>query len=255
MRKLTLLKVSPRSGSRKPLLASISSFLMLLSTFLLLGVATPVFGTSLTLATLLANQATQLVTGDKIFTNFRQFISFGTTDGTAGIATPHAPAATEILVSTDDPNANTYNPGPGIIFTDTWSVTAHQTIDTRITFDVLDRSGPYIHDVNLGSPAFGFNGDAQMHISETVTNLANGQLLAALLVDGAVGVISAHKDFATSVAGVTVSKDISLEGRNNGAVHLSGFTQNFSEVPEPGTWALLGLGLSGIAASRLRRRR
>jgi hypothetical protein len=87
-------------------------------------------------------------------------------------------------------------------------------------------------------------GTGRAVIAEDVTTGDGHDLLAAKLVylTGAGGDILDHKVFASPAATIHVGKDIALVGGADGTAQIYGFTQTFSQVPEPATMVLLCAG-------------
>lgn len=185
--------------------------------------------------------------GDKTFTNFRNFTSVA-----AGGA--DAPTAAQVFVSSDAGTCGTFEPGPGLLFQSAvWNVNAGGTIDTAFTFDVF-APGPLIHDAVLAFVSFDAQGGGEIHISESLFDSLNNSV-QNLSVDSLTGPTTDHHIFpgGLTYSKLTVNKDISLEGHTDGNATLSTFTQNFSEVPEPATLSMLGLGILLVGSYRPRR--
>jgi hypothetical protein len=85
-------------------------------------------------------------------------------------------------------------------------------------------------------------------------NCANGSWIALNAIHSAVAVVPfAHVVFDPVSVVDIVMKDIGVRGGVDGVATLSAVEQRFSQVPEPGTLALIGAGL--LALGVLRRKR
>ena len=137
-------------------------------------------------------------------------------------------------------------------------------MDIQITYDVATTSGaPIIHDVSMSFNATNAIANAKASVDEKVCagdiTSPCGSPVADIFVQrsqlGANTVVklSDHADFSSLQSSVTVFKDIGLFADKNGDVSFSILDQTFSQVPEPGSIALLGTALFGCAAV-LRRR-
>jgi hypothetical protein len=90
-------------------------------------------------------------------------------------------------------------------------------------------------------------------IGESIFNAANGALLGTLEVDGNSVVDTIQFG---DVQSILVQKDILINGGSLGA-GVSFVNQGFSSIgqhnggtPEPASWALLGIGMTGFLAFR-----
>lgn len=126
----------------------------------------------------------------------------------------------------------------GFEFQGGWSVIAGETEDSAIGYTV---SGNIVDALNLFS-GFGCTptgGDVT--VDETVSN---GQTLN---VGCTTGTSSVTKTFAAAST-LSVVKDIALTGGTSGTAQVSVVANGWSTAtPEPGTIALLGSGLMGLA--------
>jgi len=152
---------------------------------------------------------------------------------------------------------------PGLLFNAPWGVGAGQTQDSLIGFTVtVNPGGNLINDLSLYMFGAGVLGTGQVSVAETYcagdtfANLCahgtEGTLLAILNAN--TSILHASVTFANPVGIVDVRKDIELLGGADGSAALvSGVSNQFSEVPEPGSLMLLGSGVVGVAGM-LRRR-
>jgi len=186
---------------------------------------------------------------DKTFSNFHAFNNVNA-GGAVG------PTAAQVDISADPstcgPGASPLAvPGPGLLIQSAqWNVNANQSIDTAFSYDVTSSAGLSIHDADLILESFVADGGADIHITESLFGTAG--LITSLGVDTLTGPITDHHDFAP-VTFLTVNKDISLDGHAAGSASLSTFRQDFSQVPEPASLAIVGFGLIGLGWLRRRR--
>ena len=107
--------------------------------------------------------------------------------------------------------------------------------------------------VLVGNPTVNAGGNGQASVSETITSGHDilGPLLANLgIQQNPPGPLSASATFAPQTF-ITIDKDIEAIGGSTG-VSPSSVSQLFSSngVPEPGSLALLGIGMTGFLAFR-----
>jgi hypothetical protein len=165
-------------------------------------------------------------------------------------------------------NQITVNPintpfNPGFLFNAPWSAGANQTQDSLIGFTAhVNQGGNLIDDLSLYMFGAGVIGTGQVSVAETYcagdtfadlcAHGTEGTLLAIL--NSNISILHASVTFNTPVSIVDVRKDIELIGGGDGSASLvSGVSNQFSEVPEPGSLVLLGSGVVGVAGM-LRRR-
>jgi len=177
---------------------------------------------------------------DKIANNFSY--------STAGTNTIPASSITVNPITT--PN------NPGFLFNAPWGVQGSQTQDSLIGFTITDTSGPNIDDLSLNMFGAAVLGNALVTVSETY---CAGDTFADGCKGGTEGTLSTYLGnglskltdsvtFGTNVQVVDVEKDIELLGGGNGSFAvLSGVSNQFSEVPEPGSLVLFGSGIVGLA--------
>ena len=208
---------------------------------IILAVCVPAQATLL-LSDLLVEGAT-ITSGDKLFSNFQNFNSSAAGSG----ALPVIPA--DVTVSAYQ---NLTNLEYGLLFQSTKFVVASSTgISSQSTsFEYIVQPtlpGYLISDNTLTMVGTVIAGS--ITISETAKSWPDETPLATkmtIMMPG-ISLLTDHVVYPTAVSAVHVYKSISLV--NNAS--LAAFTQTFSQVPEPATVALLGIG----ALSLLRKRR
>jgi len=160
------------------------------------------------------------------------------------------------------PTSITVNPintplNPGFLFNAPWGVQGSQTQDSLIGFTatVNANSNHLIDDLSLYMFGAAVVGNALVTVSETY---CAGDTFADLCAHGTEGTLSTYLGGGLSklhdsvtfnpVRVVDVVKDIELLGGGNGSFAvLSGVSNQFSEVPEPGSLVLFGSGIVGLA--------
>jgi hypothetical protein len=159
------------------------------------------------------------------------------------------PTAANIGVS-----AFTVGPDDGISFKGAFQAGAGSVVDYQIDYVVTAPKGFAITDAYLSAT---FNippgSTGTVSIGESLFNNANGALVGTLQVDQ--NTITDSINFA-GVSSILVQKDILINGGSGGA-GVSFVNQGFSSVgvtthttPEPASWALLGIGMTGFLAFR-----
>jgi len=138
----------------------------------------------------------------------------------------------------------------GVEFGGAFNAAAGITSDWIIKYRVDELSpGQLLTDAYLKITG-GINGGTGMiNVSETITDL-NGNVLGTL--EAFNGHVLDTINFSHGVTGLLITKDISAVGGNNG-VTMSVIDQGYSSaggVPEPASWALLGIGMTGFLAFR-----
>ncbi len=143
----------------------------------------------------------------------------------------------------------------GLCFTGGWSAFANQIADTVIGFKVTADDPFFLVDNTLKMIAFGTDGTGMASISENVYADDNfSELIGYKFVYDHEGGTKHedHLDYYRPYKEIWVIKDVLVNGTGNGEAHISHFCNTFSQVPEPMTLALLGIGGIGVL---LRRRR
>jgi hypothetical protein len=152
-------------------------------------------------------------------------------------------------------------------FTGSWTAAGLGSVaDTKIRFMVTCDDGCSLIESNeLGLTSANVLGDGHVVITENVfdghpsedpTSTMIGDKIVAKFSDRAV-----MKDWATfeGHGAIWVEKNVSVADLGGDEIvtlsHLSGFYQNFTVTPEPGTMGLLGAGSLGLLARRIRKRK
>jgi hypothetical protein len=135
-------------------------------------------------------------------------------------------------------------------------------VDVTLTYDVHSL-GNLISDVSMAFNATNPTANATTTVDEKVclgditvlcgSPIADINVQRSHIGSNVVVKLNDHADFSSPAATISVFKDIGLAADKNGNVSFSILDQTFSQVPEPGSIALLGTALFGCAAI-LRRR-
>jgi hypothetical protein len=197
------------------------------------------------------SQGGSIICGDKIFYNFHNVTQSAT--GTGSLV-----ALDQIFVDCIVGGPN--NDEHGIRFSSSeWVIAGIGAYDLGLDFMVKRVDGlPLIHDNTLEFTG-GIDGDAETYIAENVRDHSNDDDLADKLVfiTPTGSQTSDHKIFTHPAAILDISKDFQMASHNdNSRVFVSHFDQTFSQiVPEPGSIAMVGVGLLGVLGMAARKRR
>lgn len=151
----------------------------------------------------------------------------------------------------------------GLKFNFSWSAISNQIVNTTLSFKVSILPGfdeYFISDVWLILTGASATGTGGVHVGETVWDAPffdpEGNIIASLSCskqDGDSGAyLVDYDDFAPLKEIWIQSKDISVTGGTDGTAHLSEFYQFYSQIPEPATLVLLGVGGLWIVTRRKR---
>lgn len=187
-----------------------------------------------------------LEVGDKVFTNFDVF-GFGQ----GGALDPSAD--TLFIQGGQDDATGDY----GLRFLLSWQAASNQTISVTLTFNALVLpDGDAIKDASLHIPGAFATGTGVVNAGETLWDapFPGGTLVATLSTSKEQGdggaYLSDYVEF-DPIKELYIRKSFSVTGGTNGTAFLAEMFQFYSQVPEPTTIALLGLG----ALALLRKRR
>ena len=184
--------------------------------------------------------------GDKLFSNF----FYGSTGHGTGVAV----AAAGVFLT--PVGAGTYN--PGIIFSSAgWVVpsgspTTNSFVDSSIGFDVSVIGGfAIMEDATLTMSSFATSGAGLADITETITPFG-----IQLQVDSQNGPLVSH-GFFPNINKVSVLKDllVTVQQGATGSAQVFSFEEDFSQVPEPVSSAVVGSGLLALGLWRRRANR
>lgn len=194
----------------------------------------------------------EIVSGDKLFFGFENYLQSGNLN--------IDPATIDVFsIATLQPNGTTEY---GIRFQRSggWELEgANKLYDMSLDFLVTTTlPGVFISDNTL---EFTGNhvGGGEAHLVEGVTDFQTGDTLANKevfinIANTGVDKLIDHQIFAHFAKTIAISKDFQLQTRDsaNDNIFVSHFDQTFSQVPEPGSVILMGIG--GLAVIGYRRR-
>jgi len=211
-------------------------------------------------------------TGDSLFVLDKEFFNFDATQiGYGGGAVPPDPNGVLITGGFNDQNNDdTWQFGEDVELRINAALSVGtnqvQNITLRYGVRIQDQEFPNarLHDVKLEATGMSALGAGSVNISEMVydappsgSNPLIGDPLA-IGADPSGTILSDANDF-TEITEIHIVKDISLSGGTESSgdgpntAHVSEVFQSFSQIPEPATLALLGLG--GLFMVPRRRRR
>lgn len=202
------------------------------------------------MVTLSSLQGESLIFGDK---EISEFDMFGFSDGGALDPNPD-----KMFVQG---GKNSITGDYGLKFNLSWSAISSQTVNATLSFkvSVLPGYDHYIKDVEMVITGSSVTGTGGVSIGETVWDAApfsGGNVIASLSCskqygDGGVYLVD-HAEFAPVKEIWIWSKEISVTGGTSGSglAHLGEFYQFYSQVPEPATICLLGLGTLSLLRKR-----
>jgi PEP-CTERM motif len=187
---------------------------------------------------------------DKTFSSFM----YSGTSNPPGFGIPAGSVAVSPITS----------PGnPGLQFSAGWFASTSSGIleeDSLLQYAVnVNPGGSPITDVSLSIGGVGFTGTGAVIVDETVClgamlpACSGGTVKTLSVFDSNSGSQLFNSITFPGVSEVDVQKDIEVQAGTDGRASVSLVTNQFSEVPEPGSIILLGSGILGMAGVVRRR--
>ena len=141
----------------------------------------------------------------------------------------------------------------GLKFNFSWNAASNQTVNTTLSFKVSILPGfddYLIKDVWMDITGVSANGTGVVNVGEEVWDVpffTPGSVPIALLScskqEGDSDAYLVDYDEFAPVKTIWIhSKDVSITGGTSGSAHISEFYQFYSQIPEPATIFLLGIG-------------
>ena len=205
------------------------------------------------LSQLVANPSQCLVVGDKVFYDFT-------------FAQETSPISDATITVTTFPPPVAFDGGEGVQFNGDLGInntggTSATSFDFSLGYSVLSTAGATISGIsdlisagclNLNTPNHTCTSTADVSVTETATGPGPAFETANSTVSLASGVLHEPPTqgtdvltFGTPVPSVVVVKDVSVNAGIGDNVSFSVIQQDFQQVPEPGSYALvLGLGIA-----------